>query len=128
MDAFVEWEKCKAGTWCILLQLDLEHKHFDEMEGVYVIWYGDPNPVALRVGYGYIRNCLANERNDKDALAYKQDEIYVTWGKVGRKFCGGIVRYIADVLKPKLESSSPDVEPIEVNIPSPWYEERFPWE
>ncbi len=128
MDAFVEWEKCKAGTWCILLQLDLEHKHFDEMEGVYVIWYGDPNPVALRVGHGYIRNCLANERNDKDVLVYQQDEIYVTWGKVGRKFCDGIVRYIVDVLKPKLESSSPDVEPIEVNIPSPWYEEEFPWE
>ncbi len=34
MDAFVEWEKCKAGTWCILVQLDLEHKHFDEMEAV----------------------------------------------------------------------------------------------
>jgi hypothetical protein len=92
MDAFVEWEKCKAGTWCILLQLDLEHKHFDEMEGVYVIWYGDPNPVALRVGYGYIRNCLANERNDKDVLAYHMQvaeerlqegmAIYTTWLEV----------------------------------------------
>jgi hypothetical protein len=98
------------------------------MEGVYVIWHGDPNPVASRVGLGYIRNCLANERNDKDVLAYQQDAIYVTWGKVGRKFCGGFVRYIADVLQPELESSSPDVEQIEVNIPSPWSEERFPWE
>jgi hypothetical protein len=71
--------------------LDLEHKYFDAMEGVYVIWCGDSNPVVLRVGYGYIRNCLANGSNDKDALAYEQDEIYVIWGKVDRKFCGGVV-------------------------------------
>ena len=61
------------------------------MEGVYVICYGDPNPVASRVGYGYIRNGLANGSNDKDALAYEQDEIYVIGGKVDRKFCGGVV-------------------------------------
>lgn len=91
MDAFVECEKCAAGTYFILLKLDLEHKHFDEMEGVYVIWCGDPNPVALRVDYGYIRNCLANGSNDKDALPYEQDEIYVIWGKVDRQFCGGVV-------------------------------------
>jgi hypothetical protein len=111
MNVFLEWNKCKAGTWCTLSELDLDHEHFDDMEGVYVIWYGEESPVALRVGYGYVRNCLANERNDKNVL-----------------FCGGVVRYIADVLQPELESSSPDVEPIEVNIPSPWYEEEFPWE
>ena len=128
MNVFLEWNKCKAGTWCTLSELDLDHEHFDDMEGVYVIWYGEESPVALRVGYGYVSNCLANERNDKEVWAYKQDEIYVTWGKVGPKFRDGVVKYVADVLQPKLESSYPDVEPIEVNIPSPWYEERFPWE
>ena len=128
MDAFIEWETCTRGTWCNLLELDLYHEHFDDMEGVYVIWRGADNPLALRVGQGLIRECLAREQNDKDVLAYKQDEIYVTWGKVDRKFCGGIVRYIADVVQPELESSSPDVESIKVNIPSPWYEESFPWE
>ena len=129
MNVFLEWNKCKAGTWCTLSELDLDHEHFDDMEGVYVIWYGKESPVALRVGYGYVRNCLANERNDKEVWAYgQQHELYVTWGKVGRKFCGGVVRYVADALQPELESSSPDVEPIEVSIPSPWWEERFPWE
>lgn len=128
MDAFVEWQKCRAGTWCVLLELDLEHEHFNDMEGVYVIWHGESNPIALRAGHGYIRNCLANERNDNLVLAYQKNEIYVTWGKVGREFCSGVVRYIANVLQPELESSFPDVEPIEVNIPSPWYEESCPWE
>ena len=47
MDAFVQWEKCRRGTWCNLSELDLDHQHFDEMEGVYVIWQGEENPVAL---------------------------------------------------------------------------------
>lgn len=128
MDAFIEWETCKRGTWCNLSELDLGHEHFEDMEGVYVIWQGEENPVALRVSHGLIRECLAREQNDKDVLGYLKDEIYVTWGKVDRKFCGGIVRYIANILRPALDSSSPDVEPIEVNIPSPWYEESFPWE
>ena len=49
MDAFAECEKFAAGTWCILLQSDFEHKHFYEMEGVYVIWYGDPNPLPYEL-------------------------------------------------------------------------------
>jgi hypothetical protein len=99
------------------------------MEGVYVIWYGEESPVALRVGCGYVRNCLANERNDKEVWVYRQQhELYVTWGKVGPKFRDGVAKYVASALQPELESSSPDVEPIEVNIPSPWYEEEFPWE
>ncbi len=128
MDAFIEWETCKRGTWCNLSELDLGHEHFDDMEGVYFIWQGEENPVALRVSHGLIRECLAREQNDKDVLGNLKDEIYVTWGKVDRKFCGGIVRYIENILQPALESSSPDVESIEANIPSPWYEESFPWE
>ena len=128
MDAHVEWEKCKRGKWCNLSELDLDHEHFDDMEGVYVLWQGEENPVALRVGQGLIRECLAKEQNDKDVLVYLQNEIYVTWAKVDRRFSGGIVRYIANILQPKLDSSSLDVVPIEVNIPSPWYEESFPWE
>ena len=128
MSVFLEWNKCKAGTWCTLSELDLGHEHFDDMEGVYVIWYGEESPVTLRVGYGYIRNCLANERNEKDVLAYQQDEIYVTWGKVGPEFRDGVVKYVADARQPEIESSSRDVKPIEVNIPSPWHEVRFPWE
>jgi len=54
MNVFLEWDKCKTGTWCILSELDLDHEHFDDMEGVYAIWYGEESAVALRVGQGYI--------------------------------------------------------------------------
>ena len=100
MDAYIEWEKCKRGTWCNLIELDLDHEHFNDMEGVYVLWQGEENPVALRVGHGIIRECLTKEQNDKELLAYPENEIYVTWAKVDQRFSSGIVRYIQDILQP----------------------------
>lgn len=127
IDAFVEWEKCKRGSWCILSELDLNHEHFNDMEGVYVIWQGQENPVALRVGQGLIRESLASERNNKDLLAYRdQHVLYVTWAEVNPRFRDGVLRYISEALKPELENSYPDVPPIGVNLP--WYEVSFPWE
>jgi len=127
LDAFVQWEKCKRGTWCILFELDLDHDHFNDLEGVYVIWQGEENPVALRAGQGLIRESLIKERNDEDLLAGReQHEIYVTWAEVNSRFRDGVVRYIKGSLKLKLENSYPDVPPIGVNLP--WYEVSFPWE
>ena len=127
IDAFIEWEKCKRGAWCILSELDLDHEHFNDMEGVYVIWQGEENPVALRAGQGLIKECLARERDDKDLLAYgEKHKLYVTWAEVNPRFRDGVFRYISEALKPEIENSYPDVSPIGVNLP--WYEVSFPWE
>jgi CheY-like chemotaxis protein len=127
IDAFVQWEKCKRGTWCMLSELDLDHGHFKDMEGVYVIWQGEENPVALRVGQGSLRECLARERNDTALLAYReQHELYVTWAEVNPRFRDGVLRYVSEALKPELENSYPDVPPIRINLP--WYDVSFPWE
>ena len=129
MDAFIDWEKCKRGSWCTFSELDLDHEHFDEMEGVYVIWQGEENPVALRVGQGYIKDCLVKEQNNIEMWTAKQrSEIYVTWGEVNREFCNGVVRYIAEVVQAELSSPHQDVDPVEVNLPSPWYKDKLPWE
>jgi CheY-like chemotaxis protein len=127
IDAFIEWEKCKRGAWCTLLELDLDHEHFNDIEGVYVIWQGEENPVALRAGQGLIRECLARARKDKDLLAYgEKHELFVTWAEVNQRFRDGVFRYISEALKPEIENSYPDVSPIGVNLP--WYEVSFPWE
>ena len=127
IDAFVQWEKCKRGTWCNLFELDLGHEHFNHMEGVYVIWQDYESPVALRVGQGLIRESLARERNDKDLLACTEHhEVKVTWAEVNPRFRDGVFRYVSEALEVELHNSPPDVEPIGVNLP--WYEVRFPWE
>ena len=127
IDAFVQWEKCKRGMWCILSELDLDHRHFNGLEGVYVIWQGEKNPVALRAGQGLIRKSLARERNDKDLLADAENhELYVTWAEVNPRFRDGVLRYVSQALKLELEDSCPSVTPVRINLP--WYEMSFPWE
>ncbi len=127
IDAFIAWEKCKKGTWCTLSELDLDHEHFNDMVGVYVIWQGEENSVALRVGQGLIRESLVRERNNEDLLAYReQHELYVTWAEVNPRFRDGVLRYVSEALKPQLGKSYPNVRPIRVNLP--WYEVSFPWE
>ena len=129
MNVFLEWNKCKAGTWCAFSDLDLDHEHFEEIEGVFIIWYGEQNPVALLVGEGCIRDCLAKERNNEAICAIgEQRQLYVTWAITGSNFRIGVVRFIAEAVKPKLASHYPDVTPIEVNLPAPWYKEEFPWD
>ena len=129
MNVFVDWNKCKAGTWCALVELDLNHEHFDEMQGVYIIWSGEINPVTFRVGQGYIRDRLGKERNHIDMNGtIGKHKIYVTWAKIDQTFCNGVVRYIAEALEPLFRSPYPDVAPIEVNLPAPLCDESFPWE
>jgi hypothetical protein len=128
MEAFVEWQKCERGGWCCLSELDLAHNHFDDMEGVYLIWYEDDNSVCLRVGQGFIRDCLVQELQDDDIQAHGQErELFVTWAKVGPTFRSGVVKCLAAALKPELECACPVAEAIEVNLP--WQElASFPWE
>ena len=127
MEAYVEWNRCRGGGWCTLDEPDLADEHFHDLEGVYVMWYGEENQVALRVGHGMIRDCLFKERDNIEIRIHGQQyEIYVTWAQVGQMFRDRVAKYITQALKPKLANSYPGVSPIEVNLP--WSEETFPWE
>jgi hypothetical protein len=130
MEAFVDWQKCRRGGWCFLSELDLAHNHFDDMAGVYVIWYQDENenPVCLKVGEGFIRDCLIEELYDQDLQAHRQkQELFVTWAKVGPPFCSCVVKYVIEALEPELRCTCPDAEAIEVNLP--WQKATsLPWE
>lgn len=128
VEAFVEWQKCRRGGWCCLSELDLAHSHFEDMSGVYVIWYEDESPLCLRVGRGFIRNCLIQELHDEDILVHRQkQELFVTWARVGSMFREGVTKYIGEALNQKLSSTVSNAEPIEVNFP--WHGfTSFPWE
>jgi len=113
----VQWNKCQSGGWCSLLTIDLEHEHFNSMEGVYIIWHGGDNPATVRVGQGFIRDRLASHKEDLDILAYKQFGLYVTWAQVAASQRDGVERYLAERFNPKVGSRFPEVDPIEVNLP-----------
>ena len=113
----VVWNKCNGDVWCNLIKLNLAHEHFDDMEGVYIIWHGGQNPATVCVGQGFIRDRLAEHRQDPEILAYEQYTLYATWARVAANQRDGVERYLAETLKPKVGSRFPDVNPIAVNLP-----------
>lgn len=118
IEMILHWIKCSGEQWCDFLNVNLSHVHFDGLEGVYIIWHGQPNPAVVYVGQGNIRERLTQHRQDAAILAYKSYGLFVTWAKVERQYRDGVEKYFADKWRPKVGKSYPNVFPIEVN--SPW--------
>ncbi len=124
LDVRLEWHKNGEGAWWTLAEANVEDEDFDDLEGIYIIWFEDQIRVTLRVGQGHIRDGLVGERNSEDMWRYaQQHEIYVTWAKVDRKYHENVARYIAETVKPELNSSYPDVGPFMVNLP--WHDVKL---
>lgn len=115
----LNWIKCTNNQWCDFLNLDLDHSHFDNLEGVYIIWHGGVNPWVVRVGQGIIGDRLKNHREDTKILKYKNLRLYVIWARINNsKQRDGIEKYLAEKWQPMVGTKFPDVLPIIVN--SPW--------
>lgn len=117
------WVTCgKDHHWCDLENLDL--KTVGSENGVYVIWYIDGEPRAVRVGQGDVADRLNDHRNDAVITAYsKSGRLLVTWARVDSDKIDGVERYLGDTLRPLEGPNFPDVKPIEVN--PPWYPPGF---
>jgi hypothetical protein len=115
----LKWGKCEGHAWCSLLKVDLSCEYFDDLEGVYIIWYGDnPYGSTVRVGQGFIKDRLTDHKEDPEILEYKP--LYVTWARVkAGSDRDGIERYLGETLVPLTpkEPRFPNVEPISVNLP-----------
>jgi hypothetical protein len=113
----LDWGKYTSGEWCELTGLDLAQSHFDDLEGVYVIWHAGLQPKWVRVGQGNIRDRLGKHREDRDILAYKGLGLFVTWAPVAVDFRNGVERFLGEKLNPLVGSRFPEAYPIPVNIP-----------
>lgn len=113
----LEWIKCQDGSWCSLLAVNLAHEHFNDLEGVYIIWHGGNNPSTVYVGQGIIRDRLAAHRQEQGILTYQSLGLYVTWAQVASQYLNGVERYLHERLNPKIGSRSPFTPPIAVNLP-----------
>ena len=113
----VEWIKCKGDKWCTLATVNLQDRHFDGLEGVYIIWHGGSNPATVRAGQGVIRDRLATHRNDREVQAFSHLNLLVTWASVESAYRDGVEAFLADQLNPKVGERFPNRTPIEVNLP-----------
>ena len=113
----VDWVKCESGTWCNFLQVNLNHQHFNNLEGIYIIWHGGQNPAVVYVGQGVIRDRLSAHRNERSILQYQDRGLYATWAVLPRSVRDGVEKFLYDYLKPKAGEKCPDCIPIPVNTP-----------
>ena len=113
----VSWNKCTGDVWCNLINLNLAHSHFQNMEGVYIIWHGGSNPATVYVGQGAIADRLQAHRINPEILAYSSHGLFVTWASVNAASRSGVERYLADRLNPKVGAAHPQIAPIAVNLP-----------
>ncbi|MBK7132426.1 MAG: hypothetical protein IPH69_06255 [Bacteroidales bacterium] len=108
----LNWTKCQGDVWCDFLKVNLDHQHFIDLSGVYIIW---SDKITVKVGSGYIKERILMHRNDLKILEYPN--LKVIWAKVDRNQMIGVERYLGELLNPKVTEKLPDVTPIEVNWP-----------
>lgn len=113
----VNWIKCQGDKWCPFLTLNLDHAHFTNLSGVYVIWHGGSNPGTVYVGRGDIAQRIRSHRSSDDILKFSHLGLFVTWAQVAPSSQEGVERYLADYLKPKVGTFHPSVLPTQVNFP-----------
>lgn len=114
----LNWVKCQGNVWCKLNFVNLDHSHFDNKNGVYVIWHGGKNPAVVYVGQGNIRDRLTTHRGDEKIQQYDSLDLYVTWAMVPPEYRNGVEAFLAATWTPKVGSRHPQATAIEVN--SPW--------
>ena len=114
----LNWIKCTGDTWCELGTVNLNHDHFNNLYGVYIIWYWDNQRqlYVRKVGQGEIRERLKQHRRNLGST-HSGHTLYVTWAKVSAPYRDGVEVYLGNKLRP--QDIYPDVEPIPVNLP-PW--------
>ena len=117
----LNWNKCSDDQWCDFFNLNLDHEHFENLKGVYIIWHcksGDQKARVVRVGQGIIKDRIAAHREDPEITAFKNYGMLATWVSVSDSEIDGVERYLFDYWKPLVGQRAPDVTAIPVS--SPW--------
>lgn len=113
----LNWIKNNDGKWFSLINLNLNHEYFNNLEGVYVIWHGGTGHNIVRVGQGVIKDRLTTHKDDPAILYFGGAGLFVTWAEVGLNIRDGVERFLAERLKPKVGLKFPEALPIMVNLP-----------
>ena len=113
----IYWNRCDGDVWGELYAINLNDPHFDNLEGVYMVWLGGNKPAAICAGSGLIREKLAERRTAPELIALREKSLLVTWAKVDALASKGVERWLLENLRPKIPNKAPDSPPVEVNLP-----------
>jgi len=115
--AQLEWIKCEGDTWCSVNTVNLQHPHFENLEGVLVVWHGGASAATLRVRHGVVRDQISALRNDAAVQSYANLGLLVTWAQVAPAQRDGVEKYLVERLNPRFGSRLPDRTPLAANLP-----------
>jgi type II secretory ATPase GspE/PulE/Tfp pilus assembly ATPase PilB-like protein len=113
----IYWNRCEGDIWGELYAVNLNDPHFDNLEGVYMVWLGGSKPAAICAGSGLIREKLAERRASPELMLLREKSLLVTWAKVDGIASAGVERWLLENLRPKIPNRIPDSLPVEVNLP-----------
>lgn len=108
----LNWIKCQNDVWCDLKKVNLDHEHFEDLIGVYIIW---SNASVIRLGSGVIKERIYDHRSDFKITAYPN--LKVTWAAVDQNKIEGVEKFLSESLNPLIGERFPDSDPISVNLP-----------
>lgn len=113
----VHWNRSQGDAWAEFFAVDFDDPHFDDLEGVFVIWQGGSQPAAISVGLGALRKELKAQRSDPAIAIYRGKPLFVSWAKVDKVARAGVARFLYETLKPRTLMTVPTTAPIDVNLP-----------
>ena len=114
----LDWEICDTDDWCPLYAVDLTNPYFDNLGGVYIIFYlgsGKRKGKVVRVGQGVIMDRIAAHREEWQIKAHRQRDLLITWAPVPYLQRDGVERYLASKWHPLVDARVPNVTSILVN-------------
>jgi hypothetical protein len=76
------WNRCQGDAWGEFYSVDLDDRHFDGLEGVFVVWQGGSPPVPVCVGAGPLREAMKERRVSAQMQSFRDKTLYVSWAKV----------------------------------------------
>jgi hypothetical protein len=115
------WQFQSNEDWWPFADLNTGFRGWNDPYGVYVI---ARQSGAVRIGQGQIMRRLCEHQSDRRVTASSLGILSVTWAPVGSFHIDGVERYLANELSPLIGDAFPNVEPIEVNLPSPFLSGR----
>lgn len=101
-----EWACSATGRFNRLVHMDPEEEGLTGQSGVYVIWHGGVKPQWVYVGFtDDLAAAMHAAGDDEDIMDFEiRGGLFVTWALVRQSFQPGVVRFLTDVLKPKVEN------------------------
>jgi len=99
----INWIKCENENWYDFLKVNVAHKHFNSLNGVYIIW---SNKVAVRLGSGVIKERIIDHRDNSQITKYPN--LKITWAKVSINQIVGVEKYLSDILNPAVGECFPN--------------------